>query len=89
MSLLHWTRRGLLATTAALALGVMTLPALAQTPPGVLVVGQVAEPQALDPATVTAANDFRILVNVFEGLVGYAPGTFDIVPELAESWEVS
>jgi peptide/nickel transport system substrate-binding protein len=89
MTLLPWTRRGLLATTAALALGAMALPVAAQTPPGVLVVGQVAEPQALDPSTVTAANDFRILVNVFEGLVGYAPGTLDIVPKLAESWEVS
>ncbi len=89
MRLLHWTRRGLLATSAALALGALSLPAAAQTPPGILVVGQIAEPQSLDPATVTAANDFRILVNVFEGLVGYAPGTLDIVPELAESWEIS
>ena len=89
MRLLQWTRRGLLATSAALALGALTLPAAAQTPPGILVVGQIAEPQSLDPATVTAANDFRILVNVFEGLVGYAPGTLDIVPELAESWEIS
>ena len=89
MRLLHWTRRGLLATSAALAFGALAPPALAQTPPGVLVVGQIAEPQSLDPSTVTAANDFRILVNLFDGLVGYAPGTLDIVPKLATDWEVS
>ncbi len=61
MTLLSLTRRTLLAATAAsaLALGGLTA-AQAQTPPGVLVVGQIAEPQALDPHAVTAVNDFRI-----------------------------
>ena len=35
----------------------------AQTPDDVLVVGQIAEPKSMDPATVTAVNDFRILMN--------------------------
>ena len=50
-------------------------PANASTPPGVLVVGQIAEPKSLDPQADTAANDFRILVNVYDGLVRYKPGT--------------
>jgi peptide/nickel transport system substrate-binding protein len=41
----------LLAAVAAVA------PALAQTPPNVLVVGQVAEPTSLDPHTVTPTNE--------------------------------
>ena len=64
-------------------------PAAARTPPGVLIVGQVAEPKSLDPHTVTAQNDFRILVNLYDGLVRYAPGTLEVEPALAERWEIS
>jgi len=63
--------------------------AAAQTPPNVLVVGQIAEPKSLDPHTVTAVNDFRILMNVYEGLVRYADGTLQVEPALAESWSIS
>lgn len=73
----------------ALVAPVVAPAALAQTPPGVLIVGQIAEPQSLDPHTVTATNDFRILVNVYDGLVRYRPGTLEVEPALAESWEVS
>ncbi len=90
MKILNLTRRTLLAAaTSTLALGTLAAPALAQTPPGVLIVGQIAEPKSLDPAAVTAVNDFRILVNVYEGLVRYAPGTLEVEPGLAESWEIS
>ena len=63
--------------------------AMAQTPPGVLVVGQIAEPKSLDPAAVTAVNDFRILMNVYDGLVRYKDGTLEVEPALAESWTIS
>ena len=90
--ILNWTRRGLLASgtalTMALALGAGGA-AQAQTPPGVLIVGQIAEPKALDPAAVTAVNDFRILMNVYDGLVRYKSGTLEVEPALAESWEIS
>ena len=90
MSLFHVTRRGLLATGTALALTLgMVGGAQAQTPPGVLIVGQIAEPKALDPAAVTAVNDFRILMNVYDGLVRYKDGTLEVEPALAESWEIS
>jgi peptide/nickel transport system substrate-binding protein len=90
MTLLSLTRRRLLAATAAtaLALGALTT-AQAQTPPGVLVVGQIAEPQALDPHAVTAVNDFRILMNVYDGLVRYASGTLEVEPALATDWSIS
>lgn len=77
-----------LALAASLVTG-LALPAAAQTPPNVLVVGQIAEPNSLDPAVDTAVNDFRILMNVYDGLVRYKPGTLEVEPALAESWEVS
>ncbi|MFV2053234.1 ABC transporter substrate-binding protein [Aliiroseovarius sp. YM-037] len=90
MKLVNWTRRGLLAAAGAVvALGSVTLPTAAQTPPGVLIVGQIAEPKSLDPAAVTAVNDFRILVNVYEGLTRYKSGTLEVEPALAESWAIS
>jgi peptide/nickel transport system substrate-binding protein len=90
MALSSVTRRGLGVLTAALlATSALVAPGAAQTPPGVLVVGQIAEPQALDPHAVTAVNDFRILMNVYDGLVRYASGTLEVEPALAESWEIS
>jgi peptide/nickel transport system substrate-binding protein len=75
--------------SAFAALALVAPAALAQTPPNVLIVGQIAEPQSLDPHTVTATNDFRILVNVYDGLVRFKPGTLEVEPSLAESWQVS
>ncbi|TQM90520.1 ABC transporter substrate-binding protein [Roseinatronobacter monicus] len=84
------TRRGFGVLAAALlASSALVAPATAQTPPGVLVVGQIAEPQALDPHAVTAVNDFRILMNIYDGLVRYASGTLEVEPALAEEWEIS
>ena len=90
MQLRNLTRRAAIAATAALlATGAMNAPATAQTPPGVLVVGQIAEPKALDPAAVTAVNDFRILMNVYDGLVRYKSGTLEVEPALATDWDIS
>ena len=63
--------------------------ALAQTPPNVLVVGQIAEPKSLDPAAVTAVNDFRILMNLYDGLVRYKDGALEVEAALAKSWKIS
>jgi peptide/nickel transport system substrate-binding protein len=60
-----------------------------QIPDDVLVVGQVAEPKSLDPHVVTALNDFRILVNVYDGLVRFKEGTLEVEPALARSWTIS
>ena len=77
------------AVIAAAAL-IFSLPATAQqTPPNVLVVGQIAEPKSLDPHAVTAQNDFRIVVNIYDGLTRYKDGTLEPEPSLAESWEIS
>ncbi len=60
-----------------------------QIPDDVLVVGQVAEPKSLDPHAVTSLNDFRILVNLYDGLVRFKEGTLEVEPALAESWTIS
>ena len=61
----------------------------AQTPPDVLVVGLVAAPSSLDPHVVTAANEFQITENIYEGLVRFREGTLEPEPALATSWDVS
>ncbi|UIJ72791.1 ABC transporter substrate-binding protein [Aurantimonas sp. HBX-1] len=76
-------------TLMTAALLAVAAPSAAQTPPNVLVVGQVAEPKSLDPQAVTANNDFRILVNVFDGLVRFRKGTMDVEPALATRWTIS
>ena len=67
----------------------LSVPALAQIPDNVLVVAQIAEPKSLDPQAVTAVNDFRILMNVYDGLVRYQDGALEVTPGLAESWDIS
>src|SRR5690606_25265156 len=47
------------------------------------------EGDTLDPAYMSFVNSFAIASNVYSGLVRYAPGTIDLVPDLATSWEVS
>ncbi len=89
MKHLQLTRRAMLATTAAATLALSAPRLQAQTPENVLIVGQIAEPKALDPAAVTAVNDFRILMNVYDGLVRYREGTLEVEAALATSWEIS
>jgi peptide/nickel transport system substrate-binding protein len=89
MTFLNLPRRALLAATAATALALSVGGVAAQTPENVLIVGQIAEPQALDPAAVTAVNDFRILMNMYDGLVRYKDGTLEVEPALATDWTIS
>jgi len=81
-------KRFLATAFASLALAFAS-PVFAQTPPIVLIVGQIAEPKSLDPHAVTAVNDFRILVNVYDGLVRYQDGTLQVEPSLATDWTIS
>ena len=90
MTIIRTAGRAVIAAVAfALSLGFTTGLATASTPDNVLVVGQIAEPKSLDPATVTAVNDFRILMNMYDGLVRYKDGTLEVEPALAKSWDIS
>lgn len=56
---------------------------------GQLIIGLVAEPAALDGAQVTDVNSARVIRRVTEQLVGFADEKAELVPGLAESWDVS
>ena len=64
-------------------------PRGAARPDDVLVIGQTAEPKSLDPHVATTLNDFRILVNLYEGLVRFRAGTLEPEPALAQRWDIS
>jgi peptide/nickel transport system substrate-binding protein len=89
MKLVNHARKHILLQISMIGLLLLAGIAGAATPPNVLVVGQIAEPKSLDPHAVTAVNDFRILMNIFDGLVQYKSGTLQVQPALAESWEIS
>ena len=89
MSQVALTRRTLLGSVAAVSVVGLPRFALAQTPTDVLVVGHVAELQTLDPAQAVTISDFRILINIYDGLLHYKDGSLEVEPGLAESWDVS
>jgi ABC-type transport system substrate-binding protein len=55
----------------------------------VLIFGSAGDVDKLDPADVTDGESTERMDNIFEGLVEYAPGTSDIQPCLATSWNIS
>ncbi|HEY1813072.1 MAG TPA: ABC transporter substrate-binding protein [Kofleriaceae bacterium] len=57
--------------------------------PGALVVAEAADVISLDPALVTDNESIQLGEVLFEGLVGWQPGTTDIEPMLATKWELS
>src|SRR5210317_1206977 len=89
MKLVNHARKHIFLQISMIGLLLLAGIAGAATPPNVLVVGQIAEPKSLDPHAVTAVNDFRILMNIYDGLVQYKSGTLQVQPALAESWEIS
>jgi peptide/nickel transport system substrate-binding protein len=72
-----------------LALGLAGCDGAGERPADVLVIGQTAEPKSLDPHVATSLNDFRILVNLYEGLVRFRPGTLEPESALARHWTIS
>lgn len=54
-----------------------------------LVIRQQLEMENLDPAFAAGRSDYEVMACVYEGLVGYRPGTMDTVDAVAEEFEVS
>ena len=54
---------------------------------GQLVFATASDPVVLDGALVSDGESLRVIDQLFEGLVTLKPGTTEIVPGLAESWE--
>ncbi len=77
-----------LAAVTSLA-GLRVSRAMAETPKNALVIGHLAELQTLDPATSITISDFRILANIYDGIVRFKTGTLEIEPCLAKSWTIS
>ena len=51
--------------------------------------GAAGAPKLFDPLYATDGETFRVTRQIHSGLLGVKPGTADIQPELAESWEPS
>lgn len=78
----------LTAAAFLLMIGVAVPSALAQETGGVLRAAMTTEPPDLDPYVGGTAANRNIGHHVFEGLVTYDE-TYGLMPQLAESWEIS
>ncbi len=47
------------------------------------------EPPTLDPALATDSVSYTMIENLFVGLTNFNPETWEVEPDLAESWDVS
>lgn len=54
-----------------------------------IVVGLVAEPVTFDPTQIGDLNTSRVVRRIYEGLTGFVYGTYEIKPQLAQSWDIS
>ncbi len=79
-------KRTLLACAAAVAL---TLGAGAARADTTLVIGMAADPTGLDPEAVENNTSGFIMSTVYDSLVRYKPGTTEVIPGVAEKWDVS
>ncbi len=57
--------------------------------PKVFVFAQGADPRGLDPAYVDDGESANPIVNIYDGLVRYKPGSTEIEPALATEWSAS
>ncbi len=48
-----------------------------------------ADPVALDGALISDGESGRVIIQIYEGLVGLKPGSTTVVPKLATSWKSS
>ncbi|MGW5642124.1 ABC transporter substrate-binding protein [Saccharopolyspora sp. NPDC003752] len=56
---------------------------------GTLTFGAAGAPDLFDPFYASDGETFRVTRQITEGLVGFKPGSSDVEPELADSWEHS
>ncbi|MDQ4004801.1 MAG: ABC transporter substrate-binding protein [Actinomycetota bacterium] len=62
-------------------------PTVSATPPSTLRIA-VTAPTSLDPRDADTHDSLLVLSQIFDGLVSYDPETLDVVPAVAERWEV-
>jgi peptide/nickel transport system substrate-binding protein len=56
---------------------------------GTLVFGTASDPVVLDGALVSDGESLRVIDQIYESLVSLKPGTTELEPGLAKSWEIS
>src|SRR5215470_6121374 len=54
---------------------------------GTMTFGAAGAPETFDPFYATDGETFRVTRQIYDGLVTFKPGTADVAPALAESWE--
>ena len=85
-------RRNLLFAVGLFVVASFALAACAEAEPAeevVIVFAQSADAGTLDPANQTSANSLAPASHIYEGLIGFNPGTTETIPALATSWDVS
>ncbi len=50
---------------------------------------QYSEAKQFDPSVTARASEYYVIKNIFNGLVRFKPGGFEIMPDLADKWEQS
>lgn len=81
--------------TAGIALALAALPTAcaqsqrdnAEAQGGTFTFGAAGAPDLFDPFYASDGETFRITRQLMEGLVGFKPGTADVEPRLAQSWQ--
>ena len=84
-------RKLLIATTACAALMLGMAPGIAADEPmgGQMIVTYNDDVSTLDPAIGYDWQNWSMIKSLFNGLMDYEPGTTILVPDLAESYEIS
>ena len=82
MRLIAWVASGMVLAGMLLGAG----PAVAQT---TYVFGNQGEPVQFDSAVIVDGISNRTTRQIYEGLVKYKGATTEVVPALAEKWQVS
>ncbi|MDP6778749.1 MAG: ABC transporter substrate-binding protein [Candidatus Latescibacteria bacterium] len=67
----------------------VTVGACSQQQARTLVYGRGGDSVGLDPALETDGESFKVCDNLYETLVTFSPGNTEVIPLLAERWEVS
>jgi ABC-type transport system substrate-binding protein len=84
-------RRTLLLAPTALVLPLILAPAVAQEPRqgGEMIVTYKDDVSTLDPAIGYDWQNWSMIKSLFDGLMDYEAGTTELIPDLAESYEIS
>src|SRR3954451_13876098 len=54
-----------------------------------LVVSMAADPTGMDPEAVLNNTSGFVMATIYDGLIRYKPGTVEVEPGLAQSWDIT